>query len=70
MRVEDIYLYMTPHPNPTLFLNKMKYNKGKQKLTYQSWTKQPNRKKGVPRAGKRVRDTPSNTFRSPTKTPT
>lgn len=39
----------------------------KQKLSYRSWTEQPGRRKRVPRAGTRVRDTLVLTARSPIK---
>ena len=41
-----------------------RYKKTKNKPSYQGWTR-----KRVPRAGKRVRDTPTPTVRSPTKIP-
>ena len=47
--------------------NITRYNKTRNKLSYQSWTRQPSRKKWVPRAVKRVKDTPTPTVRSLTK---
>lgn len=43
------------------------YNKARQKLSHQGWTDNPT-EQTVPRAEKRVRDTPSLTVRSPTET--
>ena len=45
-----------------------KYNKPRSKPPHQGWARQPSRRKRVPRAGRRVRDTPTPTVRSPTKT--
>lgn len=39
------------------------------KSPYQGWTRQPNRRKRVPGAGKRVRETPASTVRIPMRTP-
>ena len=49
----------------TTKLNKTKHNATSSKPSYGGWTMQPNRRKRVPRAGKRVRDTSVSTVRSP-----
>jgi hypothetical protein len=40
----------------TMKHDKIKYNTMKQKLSYQSWTQQPNRRKIIPPKGNRVRN--------------
>lgn len=45
-----------------------RYNKAKQKASYQDWTRQPNRRKQVSRTGERERDTLDSTVRSPKNT--
>jgi len=47
--------------------SKSSYNKTGQKSTYQGWMRQTNRRKGFPKAHKRVRDTPAPSVRSPTR---
>lgn len=47
--------------------DKTRYSKTMQKPSYPSRIKQPNRGKVIPRADKKVRDTPACTVRSPTK---
>lgn len=49
--------------------NITRYNKNRHKPSCQGWTRQSNRTKRVPRAGERVRDTPTSTVRSTTNTP-
>lgn len=45
------------------------YSKTKHRPLYQGWIRPLSRRKRVPRAGKRARDTPTPTVRSPTGTP-
>ena len=47
--------------------DKRKYNKSRQKPSQRGWTRQTNEKRRVPKAGKRVKNTPASTVRSPTK---
>lgn len=49
--------------------NKTRYHKTRQNPSYWDWTKQPNRRKWVPRAGKRIRNIHAPTTRNPTKDP-
>ena len=44
-------------------------NKTRHTPSYQGWTRQLSRRERVPRAGKRVRDSPTPTVRSPTRIP-
>ena len=45
-----------------------RYKKNMQELSYQAWAKQPSRRKKVLSVDKRVRDTPTLTVRSLTRT--
>lgn len=70
------FLYVPLPPDPLLlhFPSKKKKsittdNNARHKSSYQDWTRQPSKKKGVPWASKRVRDTHTPTVISGTKTP-
>ena len=52
---------------PLFLQDKTRYNKRRQKIGVES--RQSNRRKRVPGIGKRVRDTPTVTLRSPARTP-
>jgi hypothetical protein len=47
--------------------NQIKYNEMKQKLSYQNWTQQHNRRRKFPRAGTEIRDPLILTVMSPIK---
>jgi hypothetical protein len=49
--------------------DKTRYSKRREKSSYRGWSRQPIRRKRVPRMGKRVGDTPTPTVRSPIETP-
>lgn len=74
-------LFHLPSPPVSLFLcfpsekrqlrninqnNITSYSKTRHKISYQVWTRQSSRRKRVSRTGKRVRDIPTSTVRSPT----